>query len=604
MSDDLSTVLRGSLDAWRKTKHPRFADLASFASARLLEAAPRPQLPTSAKAADLGAWQEVFEAGDARDVPRLLAAVGTPRSAVATERVRLLATLNDPRVVSGLLALLEAPPFRAGTAQPFFRACAEALAASGDPRVRPALEDLAGRYKGIIETSIGDVVAALLARTARGIDQVKPGPLPAAWEEKATAWEALFERERQAAARSAGTKKSAARSDEELLAAIYAAPADDAPRLVFADALTERGDPRGEFITLQLARARGDATPAQQARERELLADATRRAAWALPLSMGGEVTFARGFPAGLALSPREAKKVLGLEALRTLDALHALREAPLKVALELLRAPQLAGLRHLGWIQARHLDALEGTFPFRSIGLDFAPAKEVLARFPQLRALELARTAPGATDGGEALESLTLHDEAGFSPALLNAVPALRTLRTPQFVRNWAALGPLRALPKLERFECRNAPPPASLEGCGVRQLECAWTRELELDGVLAAAGALEHFAFTGAHVPADLRLGALRAARARGFEFIGVGLLTVSKPYTPEGVATLQYSRVHAELLAESLAGVDADLAQRLLIRPPLTGPTQSFAPPPSADELAELQRSSPMPVELAWY
>jgi uncharacterized protein (TIGR02996 family) len=39
--------------------------------------------------------------------------------------------------------------------------------------------------------------------------------------------------------------------DEELLAAIRANPADDAPRLVYADWLEERGDPRGEFIRLQ-----------------------------------------------------------------------------------------------------------------------------------------------------------------------------------------------------------------------------------------------------------------------------------------------------------------------------------------------------------------
>ncbi len=43
---------------------------------------------------------------------------------------------------------------------------------------------------------------------------------------------------------------------EELLEAIYASPDDDAPRLVYADALLERGDPRGELIVRQ---CRGDA---------------------------------------------------------------------------------------------------------------------------------------------------------------------------------------------------------------------------------------------------------------------------------------------------------------------------------------------------------
>ena len=43
-----------------------------------------------------------------------------------------------------------------------------------------------------------------------------------------------------------------------LLAAIYAAPDEDAPREVYADWLSQRGDPRGEFIALQL---RGIASP-------------------------------------------------------------------------------------------------------------------------------------------------------------------------------------------------------------------------------------------------------------------------------------------------------------------------------------------------------
>lgn len=45
-------------------------------------------------------------------------------------------------------------------------------------------------------------------------------------------------------------------ADDEFIDAILAAPDDDAPRLVYADALIERGDPRGELITVQCARAR------------------------------------------------------------------------------------------------------------------------------------------------------------------------------------------------------------------------------------------------------------------------------------------------------------------------------------------------------------
>jgi uncharacterized protein (TIGR02996 family) len=68
---------------------------------------------------------------------------------------------------------------------------------------------------------------------------------------------------------------------ESLLAAVFEAR-DDAPRLVYADWLTDHGDPRGEFIQAQcrLARmAEGDpARPALERREQELLA--LHEAAW------------------------------------------------------------------------------------------------------------------------------------------------------------------------------------------------------------------------------------------------------------------------------------------------------------------------------------
>lgn len=83
---------------------------------------------------------------------------------------------------------------------------------------------------------------------------------------------------------------------DELLAAVYESPEDDAPRAVYADFLLERGDPRGEFIASQLSTAR--AKPYQRQREHELLAE--HRAAWVAPLGVvdSVQVTFERGFPA------------------------------------------------------------------------------------------------------------------------------------------------------------------------------------------------------------------------------------------------------------------------------------------------------------------
>src|SRR5437879_1912305 len=69
------------------------------------------------------------------------------------------------------------------------------------------------------------------------------------------------------------------------LDAIRAAPDDDGPRLVYADWLEERGDPRGEFIRIQcvLEHTADDAPerPALEAREQELRA--AHADAWTAP---------------------------------------------------------------------------------------------------------------------------------------------------------------------------------------------------------------------------------------------------------------------------------------------------------------------------------
>lgn len=73
-----------------------------------------------------------------------------------------------------------------------------------------------------------------------------------------------------APATSASTKPSS--DDREMIEAIVAAPDDDGPRLVYADWLTEQQRPLGEFITLQVQRARGKVSKEARAREDELLA--------------------------------------------------------------------------------------------------------------------------------------------------------------------------------------------------------------------------------------------------------------------------------------------------------------------------------------------
>jgi len=80
-----------------------------------------------------------------------------------------------------------------------------------------------------------------------------------------------------------------------LIEAIYAHPAEDPPRLVFADWLLEQGDPRGELIALQYARRAARPPIAASRREAELLEDGQRTWLEGLDAVCDG-VQFERGF--------------------------------------------------------------------------------------------------------------------------------------------------------------------------------------------------------------------------------------------------------------------------------------------------------------------
>jgi uncharacterized protein (TIGR02996 family) len=173
--------------------------------------------------------------------------------------------------------------------------------------------------------------------------------------------------------------------DEAFLQAILEAPEDDTPRLVYADYLEERGDPRGEFIRVQcaLANESEDSPRLQQlrAREEELLE--AHRAAWLAPLGLPErDCVFHRGFvdevQLGLAEFVARGVELVSRTPLRRLRLAHSsnadeghtgeagrrLSACPALARLELLdlyvaalgpeglrslfASPYLAGLRHL----------------------------------------------------------------------------------------------------------------------------------------------------------------------------------------------------------------------------------------------------------------
>jgi uncharacterized protein (TIGR02996 family) len=91
--------------------------------------------------------------------------------------------------------------------------------------------------------------------------------------------------------------------EPELVASIVATPEEDGPRLVYADWLSDRGDPRGELIAVQcaLAAADRDEQPVEKTnplRDQSMALLTTHRARWLEPVLdiAVGNYQFRRGF--------------------------------------------------------------------------------------------------------------------------------------------------------------------------------------------------------------------------------------------------------------------------------------------------------------------
>ena len=115
-------------------------------------------------------------------------------------------------------------------------------------------------------------------------------------------------------------------SEREFVEAISRAPDDDAPRLVYADWLEERGDPRGEFIRTQCELATRACTPSRQAelRQREAELVAEFGSVWFEPFEKcKAKAVFRRGLIEAITISAagfiEHAERLLALAPIRNL---------------------------------------------------------------------------------------------------------------------------------------------------------------------------------------------------------------------------------------------------------------------------------------------
>lgn len=246
------------LEAWRLTRDPRLAGLCERLDAR----EPDGLGPTLEDVLRLRAEETLRRFAEVRDV-------------------------DDPRVTAFALATLEAVPYAEPNNEPVLDACLEVLAERRERRLldrattlRAALNDKLRRAPH------RDAVLLRLGRVVEAVRAVAAPELPAELVEAIRARLA--------------SSPSDAREETVLREAVYAHPDDDTPRLVYGDWLTERGDPRGELIAVQLERRRAGPDAPRTERELELLAKFGRTWAGALApvLTFGGRTgsTFERGF--------------------------------------------------------------------------------------------------------------------------------------------------------------------------------------------------------------------------------------------------------------------------------------------------------------------
>jgi uncharacterized protein (TIGR02996 family) len=255
------------LVAWRAVRHPRIADLVDLVSEDVT--AKREPIKGKTGAARTAAWQTVEEKRDAADLGRLLATPwpGTWQLALPLLR-RLREWPDDPRMAMAFARIVDETPFTTSSSRNFYRPLFAELEELRDLRTLPLLRDQLAKTKPTY------YVRAMRSLEESAVEALEGTP-PAIAKPVEQVIAALEARYADRIARA----KDVVLGEQEHWAAILAEPGDLAPRAVYADWLQEKGDPRGEFIALQLAREAGQATEAAEARERKLLAEHGR--AWA-----------------------------------------------------------------------------------------------------------------------------------------------------------------------------------------------------------------------------------------------------------------------------------------------------------------------------------
>lgn len=250
-----SDALEPLRQAWELTRQEPFAKLlTTFAKVSA------PSLPRfdEGKPADVhAAWMKAAKSFDAKLVTPLLAALLKGPLSDTEERLKVMASWPaDPRVTECVVERLifGRDPY-IGARPVLWKHAYELLPANADPRFVDRVRKNAQRLANSANFDRNRAERPHATRTLEAYVEraAKVTPLQ---NDEARVLAAL----EAAASKAIASSKASQGGDRalELLQAINAAPDDPTPRLVYADFLAERGDPRAEFINLSVRLAQGE----------------------------------------------------------------------------------------------------------------------------------------------------------------------------------------------------------------------------------------------------------------------------------------------------------------------------------------------------------
>jgi uncharacterized protein (TIGR02996 family) len=244
---DDGRALAALLDAWRASRADLIGDAVVALGPRAAREVPA---PTGDSMLERGtAWREAAHSGEPCVMHHLL------HSASEISDIRLLELGgNDPRPARALASLLAGRGLRRSAFAQIdrqitkvWRPLTELLVAARDGRALASLTAavplIVGRVPPARRADAADRIEAIVKAVRAACE-----PAPVLAPQDLALVEQILAYTRAPEPNAGGD----AETEAALLADIYRAPADDGPRLIYADWLTERGTPRGEFIALQL----------------------------------------------------------------------------------------------------------------------------------------------------------------------------------------------------------------------------------------------------------------------------------------------------------------------------------------------------------------